>query len=128
LVGVGVNIYGFRGDTKWEPQDVDCDDCCAALQSAFTTFRTHQYEDVLKMVQRLQPDAKCRGFIGIAGKITAWFKEYVGVELAIIAETTGRIEEAIQTKLRSGAPGKTGRRPHEAQRRKTKRARLGGTY
>jgi hypothetical protein len=37
-------IYGFRGDEKWEPQDVDCDDCCAALQSAFTTFRTHQYD------------------------------------------------------------------------------------
>jgi hypothetical protein len=98
-----IRIYGFRGDAKWEPQDVDCIDCSAALQSAFTTFRTHQYEDVLKMVQRLQPDAKCRGFIGIAGKITAWFKEYVGVELAIIAEITGRIEEAIQTKLRSGA-------------------------
>jgi hypothetical protein len=123
-----IRIYGFRGDAKWEPQEVDCDDCCAALQSAFTTFRTHQYEDVLKMVQRLQPDPKCRGFIGIAGKITAWFKENVGVELAIIAEITDRIEEAIQTELRSGAPGKTGRRPHEAQRRRTKRARLGGKY
>jgi hypothetical protein len=80
------------------------------------------------MVQRFQPDCKWRGFIGIAGKITSWFKEYVGVELAIIAEITGRIEEAIQTKLSSGAPGKTGRRSHEVQRRRTKCVRLGGKY